>query len=174
MKKQQINLVWIKRDIRSQDHLPFDMAEKSVLPYLSIFVFEPTIIAYPDTSVKHLQFQYHSLLQLNQKLRPNNKSIHIFHTDIIQVLTIIQQQYEIVNLYSYQESGIQLTYDRDKFGKLKVSMEACKQRDIFVFSQLKKNKIPVAVTLGGGYSPDIKTIVEAHCNTFRTAADLFD
>ena len=115
MKKQQINLVWIKRDIRSQDHLPFDMAEKSVLPYLSIFVFEPTIIAYPDTSVKHLQFQYHSLLQLNQKLRPNNKSIHIFHTDIIQVLTIIQQQYEIVNLYSYQESGIQLTYDRDKF-----------------------------------------------------------
>ena len=62
----------------------------------------------------------------------------------------------------------------DKFGKLKVSMEACKQRDVFVFSQLKKNKIPVAVTLGGGYSPDIKTIVEAHCNTFRTAMDLFN
>ena len=62
----------------------------------------------------------------------------------------------------------------DKFGKLKVSMEACKQRDVFVFSQLKKNKIPVAVTLGGGYSPDIKTIVEAHCNTFRTAVNLFD
>ena len=62
----------------------------------------------------------------------------------------------------------------DKFGKLKVSMEACKQRDVFVLTQLQKNKIPVAVTLGGGYSPDIKTIVEAHCNTFRTAIDLFN
>jgi deoxyribodipyrimidine photo-lyase len=114
LKKQQINLVWIKRDIRSQDHLPFDMAEKSALPYLSIFVFEPTIIAYPDTSLRHLQFQYHSLLQLNQKFEQYNKAVHIFHTDIIHVLTIIQQQYEIVNLYSYQESGIQLTYERDK------------------------------------------------------------
>jgi acetoin utilization deacetylase AcuC-like enzyme len=62
----------------------------------------------------------------------------------------------------------------DKFGKLQVSMEACKQRDAFVFSQLKKNSIPVTVALGGGYSPDIKTIVEAHCNTFRLAIDLFD
>ena len=114
MKKQQINLVWIKRDIRSQDHLPFDMAEKSEYPYLSIFVFEPSIMAYPDTSVRHLQFQYHSLLQLNQKFEQSNKAVHIFHTDIIHVLAIIQQQYEIVNLYSYQESGIQLTYERDK------------------------------------------------------------
>lgn len=62
----------------------------------------------------------------------------------------------------------------DKFGKLKVSMEACKQRDAFVFTQLKKNNIPVTVALGGGYSPDIKTIIEAHCNTFRLAIDLFD
>ena len=53
-------------------------------------------------------------------------------------------------------------------------MEACKQRDAFVFTQLKKNNIPVTVVLGGGYSPEIKTIVEAHCNTFRLAIDLFD
>ena len=36
------------------------------------------------------------------------------------------------------------------------------------------NKIPVAIAMGGGYSPDIKTIVEAHCNTFRIAMDIFD
>jgi hypothetical protein len=41
-------------------------------------------------------------------------------------------------------------------------------------TQLKRNNIPFAVTLGGGYSPDIKIIVEAHCNTFRIAMDLFD
>jgi hypothetical protein len=42
------------------------------------------------------------------------------------------------------------------------------------FPMLKKRALPVAVALGGGYSPDIKTIVEAHCNTFRLAVDLID
>jgi acetoin utilization deacetylase AcuC-like enzyme len=75
--------------------------------------------------------------------------------------------------FAFYLAGVDIL-STDKFGKLKVSMEACKQRDIFVLTQLQKNKIPVAVTLGGGYSPDIKTIVEAHCNTFRTAINLFD
>lgn len=75
--------------------------------------------------------------------------------------------------FAFYLAGVDIL-STDKFGKLKVSMEACKQRDVFVFSQLKNNNIPVAVTLGGGYSPDIKTIVEAHCNTFRTAVGLFD
>lgn len=75
--------------------------------------------------------------------------------------------------FAFYLAGVDIL-STDKFGKLKVSIEACKQRDAFVFNQLKKNGIPVTVTLGGGYSPDIKTIVEAHCNTFRLAIDLFD
>jgi acetoin utilization deacetylase AcuC-like enzyme len=75
--------------------------------------------------------------------------------------------------FAFYLAGVDIL-STDKFGKLKVTMEACKQRDLFVLTQLQKNKIPVAVTLGGGYSPDIKTIVEAHCNTFRTAIALFD
>jgi acetoin utilization deacetylase AcuC-like enzyme len=63
--------------------------------------------------------------------------------------------------------------DTDKLGRLSVSLADCKQRDRFVFSLCKQHKIPVVVALGGGYSPDIKDIVEAHCNTFRLAMDLF-
>jgi acetoin utilization deacetylase AcuC-like enzyme len=61
----------------------------------------------------------------------------------------------------------------DKLGKLALSREACKQRDKFVFQQCIKNKIPVQVSMGGGYSPQIKDIVEAHCNTFRVANELY-
>jgi deoxyribodipyrimidine photo-lyase len=114
LEKKQINIVWIKRDIRSQDHLPFHIAEQSCHPYIIIFVFESLLMDYPDTSLRHLQFQYHSLIQLNKKLKPNNKEVIIFYTDIINALTSIKKQYEIVNLYSYQESGIQLTFNRDK------------------------------------------------------------
>jgi acetoin utilization deacetylase AcuC-like enzyme len=63
--------------------------------------------------------------------------------------------------------------ETDKLGRLSVSLADCKQRDRFVFSLFKQHKIPVVVALGGGYSPDIKDIVEAHCNTFRLAMDLF-
>jgi acetoin utilization deacetylase AcuC-like enzyme len=61
----------------------------------------------------------------------------------------------------------------DKLGKLALNKEACKARDRFVFEQCIINHIPVQVSMGGGYSPQIKDIVEAHCNTYRIATDLY-
>jgi acetoin utilization deacetylase AcuC-like enzyme len=61
----------------------------------------------------------------------------------------------------------------DRLGKLNVSREGCKQRDMFVFEQAIKNGLPITVSMGGGYSPRLTDIVEAHCNTFRVATDLF-
>jgi acetoin utilization deacetylase AcuC-like enzyme len=61
----------------------------------------------------------------------------------------------------------------DKLGKLALSKEACKERDHFVLQQCKQAGIPVQVSMGGGYSPEIKDIVEAHCNTYRAAVDLY-
>jgi acetoin utilization deacetylase AcuC-like enzyme len=61
----------------------------------------------------------------------------------------------------------------DKLGKLGLSVEGCKERDRFVLEQCKANSIPVMCSMGGGYSADIKIIVDAHANTFRLAQDLF-
>jgi len=61
----------------------------------------------------------------------------------------------------------------DKLGKLGLSREECKMRDQFVFEQCINHKIPVQVSMGGGYSPNIKDIVEAHCNTYRVANQLY-
>ena len=117
MDQQKINIVWIKRDIRSQDHLPLHLAEESELPYIIIYVFEPLLMNYPDTSLRHLQFQYQSIIQLNKKLKIYNREVIIFHADIISVLDSIKAQYAILNIFSYQESGIRLSYDRDKLVK---------------------------------------------------------
>jgi deoxyribodipyrimidine photo-lyase len=111
--KQRINIVWIKRDIRSQDHLPLHEAEKNGLPYIILFVFEPSIMDYPDTSLRHLQFQYHSLLDLNKRLAPYDRTVFICQAEVLEVLAYITTKYDIANLFSYQESGIQKTYDRD-------------------------------------------------------------
>ncbi|MEM6800195.1 MAG: histone deacetylase [Bacteroidota bacterium] len=70
-------------------------------------------------------------------------------------------------------SGVDVL-ETDKLGKLALTKEACKERDRFVFESCKAKGLPVVVSLGGGYSPAIKDIVEAHCNTFRLAIDIWD
>lgn len=61
----------------------------------------------------------------------------------------------------------------DKLGKLGLSVEGCKARDRFVLESCKQHHLPVMCSMGGGYSPDIRTIVEAHANTFRLAQEIF-
>jgi acetoin utilization deacetylase AcuC-like enzyme len=69
-------------------------------------------------------------------------------------------------------SGVDIL-STDKFGKFNISIEECKQRDELVLKMAYDNKIPIAIAMGGGYSPDINDILQAHCNTFRAAANLF-
>lgn len=61
----------------------------------------------------------------------------------------------------------------DKLGKLGCSIDGCKKRDEIVLSHCKKLEIPVQVSMGGGYSPDIKIILEAHANTYRVARAIY-
>jgi acetoin utilization deacetylase AcuC-like enzyme len=61
----------------------------------------------------------------------------------------------------------------DKLGKLALTTKGCKERDRFVLQSCFDYKIPVMCSMGGGYSPEIKTIVEAHANTFRLAQDIY-
>ena len=61
----------------------------------------------------------------------------------------------------------------DKLGRLSVSIDGCKERDKIVFKACKEATLPVAVSMGGGYSKRLAHIIEAHANTFRVAQDIF-
>ena len=61
----------------------------------------------------------------------------------------------------------------DKLGRLGVTEAGCRARDERILKRCYDARVPVVCAMGGGYSPDIWQIVEAHCNTFRIAADLW-
>jgi acetoin utilization deacetylase AcuC-like enzyme len=61
----------------------------------------------------------------------------------------------------------------DKLGTLGLTPAGCRERDLFVLETCYNNQIPVQCSMGGGYSSDIKIIVEAHANTFRLAQQLY-
>ncbi|MDQ7916304.1 histone deacetylase [Mesonia sp. MT50] len=61
----------------------------------------------------------------------------------------------------------------DKLGKLSLSIAGCKERDRFVLQLLKDAQLPTQISMGGGYSKEIKYIVEAHANTYRLVQNIF-
>jgi acetoin utilization deacetylase AcuC-like enzyme len=69
-------------------------------------------------------------------------------------------------------SGVDIL-ETDKLGKLALTIEGCKERDRFVLQTCKDLNIPIMCSMGGGYSPSLKVIIEAHANTFRLAQELY-
>ncbi len=69
-------------------------------------------------------------------------------------------------------SGVDVL-ENDTLGRLSMSIDGCYQRDLFVFESCINRSIPVAVSMGGGYSAKLSDIINAHCNTFRAAFSVF-
>lgn len=82
--------------------------------------------------------------------------------------------FETVNPdFVFYQSGVDIL-GSDKLGKLKVSAAGCRERDRMVLESCKVHKVPVQVSMGGGYSTKIRDIVNAHVETYRVAIDIFN
>ncbi len=128
-----INIVWLKRDLRLQDHEPFLLTEKEANEYVPIYLFEPSMLAYPDSSLRHQQFVYHSILAMNKVLKNYNRQVIIFYAEALEVFSFLNNRFSIDHVFSHQESGIRTTWQRDKavakfFKQQQISWYEC-QRD---------------------------------------------
>jgi deoxyribodipyrimidine photo-lyase len=108
---EKVNVVWLKRDLRLQDHAALFAAEQANLPYLILFIFEPSMLQRHDTSERHLAFQLISLRCMQKIL---NDKIQIFEAEAIQVFELLFHDFDIETVFSYCESGVLQSYERDK------------------------------------------------------------
>lgn len=74
--------------------------------------------------------------------------------------------------FIFYQSGVDILKE-DKLGRLNCSLYGCRQRDRLVFQTCKDHGIPVQCSMGGGYAAQIRTIVNAHANTYRLAQEIF-
>jgi acetoin utilization deacetylase AcuC-like enzyme len=74
--------------------------------------------------------------------------------------------------FVFYQSGVDILAT-DALGRLAISREGCRERDRFVLDFCRRHRLPVAVSMGGGYSPRLADIIEAHANTFRLAQEIF-
>ncbi|MHA7942290.1 histone deacetylase family protein [Formosa sp. 3Alg 14/1] len=92
--------------------------------------------------------------------------LEILKTTLPQLITEHQPD------FIFYQCGVDIIAS-DKLGKLGLSIAGCKARDRFVLETCKTHAIPVMCSMGGGYAPEIKTIIEAHSNTYRIAQELY-
>ena len=142
--KQKINVVWLKRDLRSQDHKPLYVAEKADIPYIIIYIYDTKLLNHPDSSTRHLQFIYHSILDLNIKLSNFNKNVEIFYGPSLEIMKYLIDKYEIESIFSHKESGVRESWNRDKLilnflEKNKISWKEFQQNGVVRGLKNRKN-----------------------------------
>jgi acetoin utilization deacetylase AcuC-like enzyme len=73
----------------------------------------------------------------------------------------------------FYQSGVDVL-ETDRLGKLSLSKEGCRARDLWVISQAHRLGLPLVVVMGGGYSETYSTIVNAHCTTYQLVLELYE
>lgn len=114
MEKTAINIVWFKRDLRFVDHEPLWEAQQHSEPVLLVYIFEPSMMESEDSDVRHWRFVYQSLQEMQTKLKEHNSQIYIFHQECMFVFQKIFAHFDVKQVFSHQEIGNQLSFQRDK------------------------------------------------------------
>ena len=112
--KKHINVVWFKRDLRLQDNEAIFNATKSDIPTLLLYVFEKSLENDSHYSQRHWNFIKQSLVDINIQLEQSNTQVLAVSSEVLQVFNILEETYKIETVYSHQETGLKITYERDK------------------------------------------------------------
>jgi deoxyribodipyrimidine photo-lyase len=112
--KTNINIVWLKRDLRLQDHDPLQLAESEGIPYLMIYCYEPSLLELPDVDLRHLRFIHHSIAEMNKNLNDTQGFVSEYHGELEEVIKHINESFNIKKVFSYEEHGTVSTWNRDK------------------------------------------------------------
>ena len=108
-----IDVVWFKRDLRTLDHEPLLKAAASENKTHCIFLIEPRRLEQPECSPIHIQRELDCAIELKQKIESLGGSFEISHAEIEDSLIQLDEEYQIENLYSHEETGIEWSYNRD-------------------------------------------------------------
>ena len=95
------------------DHEPLTRASFEKHPILLLYILEPSICNASDSHPRHIQFILESISQLNQQLTPFKTHIHLVEGEASDVFAELNACFSIHKVFSHEESGNHLTFNRD-------------------------------------------------------------
>lgn len=163
-KRPGIDIVWFKRDLRLRDHAPLQAALEAGRGLadrrlLLLYCFEPSVMADPNYDERHWRFVQESLADLNKQLSrvvvantttrdTGAPAIWVFQREVVDVLTALQTRFAIQTIYSHQETGLKVTYDRDK-----AVARFCREQGI-TWSECQSNGVRRGLKSSAGWQRD--------------------
>ena len=165
--KQKINLVWLKRDLRLYDHEPLFKALNTSRKTLLVYVFEDFLMEDPHYDKRHWKFVKDSLHDMNNRLKSVQTKVLTVQNNLDQVIEILEKKYTITGLYSHQETGLKITFDRDK----KMS-QLCRNKQIR-WSESVNNGVWRGRTNRNNWRKDWEGFMKKECDRFEFSQDDF-
>ncbi len=107
------SLVWLKRDLRLEDHAPLAAAIARG-PVVGLYVFEPSLLAAPDTDACHVDFVRRALEDLAPRWRAKGGVLRVEVGEVVDVLDRWHHAIGFGALFSHEETGNLLTFARDR------------------------------------------------------------
>lgn len=112
--KEEIHVVWFKRDLRLQDNEAIENALASNKRVLFLYVFENSLMDDPHYDERHWNFIKQSIIDLNTDLKKHNTKVLCVNTEVVSAFNQIFNSYKVDTVFSHQETGLLITYNRDK------------------------------------------------------------
>ena len=109
-----MNVVWFKRDLRLTDHAPLAAAIARHEPLLLVYIVEPSLIKNPHYRGRHWHFIAQSLQAMNTELAGRGVEIQILEGEPLAIFNTLHQLMPIDHLFSYEETGLGVTFERDR------------------------------------------------------------
>ena len=110
---------------------------------LLLYVAENSLISNDHFSNRHLNFIKQSLKDMNSRLNSYNSEILSVTGEMLETMEILSREFSIKEVYSHYETGINLTYKRDRFLKkwlINNNIEWIEKRQHGVFRGLADRK----------------------------------
>ncbi len=144
--KPTINIFWFKRDLRLEDNEALSQALSDNTPLLLLYILEPSLEADKHYSKRHFDFIKQSLEDLNKQLKAFNTEILCIRSEVHTAFERLYELTKIHTVYSHQETGLALTYERDKklqqwFNSQKIGWTECINNGVFRGRKNRQNWI---------------------------------
>ena len=107
-------VVWFKRDLRLSDHAALSAALEAGKPTLLLYIVEPSLLQNPHYRMRHWHFISQSLADMNTRLKSVGAAIEVLEGEALNVIQALDEAVGITTLLSYEETGLDVTFQRDK------------------------------------------------------------
>lgn len=114
MGRPDVQIVWFKRDLRVHDHAALVAATGTGAPVLPLYVIEPSLVAHPHTSPRHMELVLDGITDLRESLADLGAPLVVRVGEVVDVLEDLREHVAVDTVHSHAEFGTLATWKRDR------------------------------------------------------------